>query len=60
MSRGSRQLLSTECNGTGEGRSARYGLQGLPAKSAALLVVPAVSGCYRLQVSLRRLSTLQH
>lgn len=46
-----------EC-GTGEGRSARCGFQGLPAESAALFVVPAVRGCYKWQVSVRRLSTL--
>lgn len=52
------RVLSSCCpwkeSGTGEGRSARCGFQGLPAKSTALLVVPAVSDCYKLQVSMRR------
>lgn len=52
------RVLSSCCSqnecGTGEGRSARLGFQGLPAKSAALFVVPAARGCYRWQVSVRR------
>lgn len=44
--------------GAGESRRARGDLLGLPAKAAALLVVPAIRGCYTLKVSVGRWATL--